>query len=118
MSKGEDYFGMDRAFQEPVKKVPQVVTLSDKHREITALNREISLIVSGVKDNPKLQAFSETIRTAGVFGMMGLVQEIPELLPELAPLAVAFQKMVEVGEKQHALTGEIIEVMEGVLNVR
>lgn len=114
MSELGDYYGMDSTMGEiPVNTGTAPGPLAQKHREISEINAEIAGLISEVKDNPVLQEFSETFREAGAFGMMGMVHKIPEILPELMPLLEALQRLVEVGEKQHALTGEIIGKIEG-----
>lgn len=79
--------------------------------EITVLNGEVTEIVNGLKQNPKILEFAETAEAAGAFGVMGLLPKVFGLLPELAPALSAFKKMVAIGEKQHQLTGKLIDLV-------
>lgn len=95
-----------------IEPVP-AMSLVDLHDEITALNFEIAGAISEVQQSHVLKEFVETVRASGAMGLMGLLTKVPGVLPELAPLFPAIQKLVVVGEKQHFLTGEIIKKMGG-----
>lgn len=88
-------------------------TLVQMHNEISQLNAEIAGAVSEVKENQVLQEFAETVKNSGAMGLMGMVTKVPEILPELKPLFPALQKLIIVGEKQHELTGKIIQELGG-----
>lgn len=94
----------------------QEKSLQQIHNEITALNAEIAEAITEVKQSQILKEFAETVRVSGAYGLMGLMTKIPDIIPELAPLFPAIQKLVQAGEKQHELTGKIIEKIEGVNN--
>jgi hypothetical protein len=101
---------------ENVPAVPAIVegkTLKDLHDEITVLNAEIAGAIDEVKQSQILKEFAQTVKASGAMGLMGLMTKIPDIMPELAPLFPALQKVVLVGEKQHHLTGEIIKQLGG-----
>jgi len=90
--------------------------LSDIHRAKASIRHDVERVVS----SEKVREFSDTFRNAGVFGMAGLMPKIPEILPELAPLLKAFEKVHEVDEKQTQVIVELVkrvEELEGRLNV-
>lgn len=96
-----------------VEPVPMGSDLQRLHDEITQLNTEIAGAVSEVKENQILKEFALTVKNSGAMGLMGMVTKMPEIIPELAPLFPALQKLILVGEKQHQLTGEIIQALGG-----
>lgn len=113
----EDYYGTDAAHGHALDVV-QVSgkTPAELHQEITDINREIAGLIGQVKENPVLIEFVETIKVTGPMGLMGLLPKIGGIIPELSPLVTALQKLIEVGEKQHELTGELVKQLEGLKN--
>jgi len=115
-----DWFGSDDSWEgrdvngDKIVVSEQDKSLKEKHDEITRLNEEIAGIIEELKGNPALLEFADKAKKAGPLGVMGLLPKVGELLPQLAPLGEVIQKLVEVGEKQHALTGEIVAQIEGV----
>lgn len=88
-------------------------TLKEIYQEISLMNLQIQAELTKVKENPVLNEFAQTAKNAGAMGAMGLIPKVPQILPELAPVLSAIKTLVEVGQKQHELTGKIIQKLEG-----
>ena len=87
-------------------------TMSDIYREIGVLNAEIAGHIAEVKNNPKLAEFVSGFEGFSMFSLPGMLQEVPELLPELKPIFTAIEKTIKVGKLQYELTGMMVDKLE------
>ncbi len=89
--------------------------LSEIHRGKASIKHDFER----VKNSEKVREVSETLQSAGVFGLAGMIPKLQEVIPELAPLYNAMLKAQEVDEKQTQVIVELVkrvEELEGRLN--